>query len=203
MKKNLISIFKKYHVYLKWAMILVIAIIAIFGFWEYINLSSNQPVSTHASQPALNLTVSPLTGTYPVGQPQTVTLLLKPADAGKTISSFNVKFTPNNLTIDSIGIPASFPGGDTSLFTPISAGKQNIAYVASFPSSKLPTAITIPITFEGEIATGSFTVKVVQATGSNIAGATYDVSKTSKNGQYTFTGVPSPTPSPAPTTKPH
>lgn len=185
--------------HLKWIVIIGVAVVSIFGFIWLIS----QPVTTipsHAIQPKLNLTLSPVKGTFLINQPQVITILLQPADSGKTISSFNLSIVPGSFDSTDIGVPASFPDGNTSMFTLIKKGGKQLIYVVTAPSSQLPTAITIPVTIQSKTEmTGNLNVRVLGATGSNIVGNIYNIASTRVRGTYKFskttpTRPPTPTP---------
>ncbi len=153
-----------------------------------------------ASQSKMNFSFSPTTQNMASGETKTVTLLLQPADNTQTISGIDLTFvTTGQVGIKDIAIPASFPDGDSSLFTQvvrsIQPSQSRISYVITRPSDQLPHAVKITISVQG-IADGTGTLSINASSSQivgKISGYAYDISGVQPVNIIVGNGVLSPT----------
>lgn len=179
-------------------MLLLLALLTGSVLWLYLN---NYLSQSKAAQPKVGITMVPEMATWAPGQNYNVNILVKPVDTGNKMSGIDLTLlTTGNLNIVSAGAPATFPDGDTTLFTQVNktvtATGARLSYVITRSQSELPTAVQFTVTVKGTSAgTGALQIETTktQIVG-NIAGYAYDLG-TPGTGQYTFstTVTPSPT----------
>lgn len=136
----------------------------IAGFSYYTNQYAPQ---TSAAQARVAITLTPSSLQLAVGEVKTITALIQPFDPNNTMSGIDLTFTGGGqVGIVDVSSPASFPEGDTSLFTQIvrsiQPSQSRISYVVTRPSDQLPHAAQITITVQG-LADGTGTIGIDSA----------------------------------------
>ncbi len=180
----------------------VLALIIVISVFVYISRYSQRGKAT---QPNIDISITPSSGNFSVGEEKTVDFLLQPAGTGYKISGIDLYFnTQGSAEISGVSSPVSFPGNDTSLFTEvikdIKPQRAHISYIAIKSEDQLPTTVKVQVKFKG-IRTGSGSVSIdntnTQIVG-NIVGNTYNLGSLGQ-GSFTFLGIgdtltPTPTP---------
>lgn len=180
---------------IKKVLILAAAILSLILFWRLTNRYLRQLL---AIQPKVNITASPKSGDFRVGETKRLDFILQPADEGNRISGFDLNIpAEGNVEIVSVNQPESFPGGDTTVFNQIvrdvSAGKARLSYVSLKTGSELPTGVKVSLTFKGTSqGQGKIRLDVgaSQVVG-NIDGKVYDFGAVDE-GNFTFSGAAAP-----------
>lgn len=119
-------------------------------------LSSNRVPAVQkvkADQTQINITMNPKTGTL-IGNSQTVSIIVQPSEITNTISGLTMTLNASGiLKILDVSKPATFPGGDTKIFSEItkkiSADRAQLSYVVSLPDDQLPKAVKIDVVVTG------------------------------------------------------
>ncbi len=150
---------------------------------------------SRATQPKVVFSFTPTGGSFGVNQEKSLEVLIQPEDSTKKISGIDVTFlAEGNAKISDVSAPASFPGGDTSLFTEvikeISDQKAHISYVSLKPEAQLPGVVKVTVSFKGS-QTGGGKIKVDPASTQivgNISGNSYDLGSLGE-GNFNFTGI--------------
>lgn len=155
----------------------------------------------------------PASSTYTQGQSRTDTIFIladQPVGgiATNRISAFSLTIKAVGMAqITGVGAPSTYPGGDSSIFTPVivpsvfPANQVRIAYIIQRPTADLPTGIQLLITTSGT-GTGAGSLTLDTSATQEVVGVigtgtdnTYEV----VIGTYGSSGTPTP---PAPTQSP-
>ena len=146
---------------------------------------------------AADLSLSPSTGTYSVGQTFSVTVRAVPNGANINAVESTLSYNPAVLSVVSI----SKAGSAFSLWTTepsFSNANGTIEYGGGSPSPFTTTSNLLSITFR-TVAEGTGTVSVTEASVLAADGRGTDVYNQATNASFTVTAASAPTPTPTPT----
>lgn len=176
-------------------LILAVAAVSLILFWRLTNQYLKRLL---AIAPKVNLTASPKSGDFRVGETKRLDFILQSANEGNRISGFDLNiFAEGNVEIFSVDQPESFPGGDSTVFNQVirdvSSGKARLSYVSLKAGNELPPAVKVSLTFKGT-AQGQGKIRLdlgsSQVVG-NIEGKVYDFGVVDE-GNFNFSGAAAP-----------
>ena len=149
---------------------------------------------------AADLSLTPSTGSYGVGQTFTVTVRAVPNGDNVNAVEASLKFDPKLLSVVSVGKTGSV----FSLWTTeptFSNAAGTVTFGGGSPTPFTATSNIVSVTFR-TVAQGAATVSFGTASVLAADGRGTDVFKNGGNGTYTITAASTPTPPPTPTPSP-
>lgn len=128
--------------------LLIVIILLALSFFQISQLYKRQ---TLAAAPKINIAINPASTSLAVNGIKTVIAIFTPQDATNKISGLDITLSAQgSIAVADIGVPSTFPGGDTSVFTQMLKTANRVVYLVQLPDPQLPSAVQLPIQIKGQ-----------------------------------------------------